>query len=91
VYFSERLRSAHNPNGYFGADDVITSGARGVHLHLHEEVRRATSSESCYWSWPLQPLKKKLSFFSICDGLFCLNFKFTGIKEVKHLYMCKCG
>jgi len=90
VYFSERLRSAHNPDGYCGDNDVITDGARCVYLHLHEEVGRATGSERCCWPWQLKPLKRakkkeKLSYFSRCVELFCFNFTFTGIKEVKHL------
>ena len=47
VLFSERLRSADDPDGDCGVADVITGGARDVHLHLHEEVSRATGEERC--------------------------------------------
>jgi len=53
LYFSERLRSADDLDSDCGVADVITSGARDVHLHLHEEVDRATGEERCGWPFPL--------------------------------------
>jgi len=56
VYFSKRLRSAHDPDDDCRDADVITGGARDVHLHLHEEVGRATGEERCSWPWPSELL-----------------------------------
>jgi len=47
LYFSERLCSVDDLDGDCGVADVITGGARDVHLHINEEVGCATGEERC--------------------------------------------